>query len=90
MYLCHRIRKYDKYEWNGIEYTESGDYVQTLIMANGCDSIVTLHLTITNATRLDAIESSGEEVQCTKILRDGQLFILRRGQLYDVVGKKIE
>ena len=34
------------YEWNGTVYTESGDYVQTFTATNGCDSIVTLHLTI--------------------------------------------
>lgn len=33
------------YEWNGQTYTESGDYTQTFVSANGCDSTVTLHLT---------------------------------------------
>ena len=37
------------YTWNGTVYDESGDYTQTFPMANGCDSIVTLHLTITHA-----------------------------------------
>ena len=37
------------YEWNGTIYTESGDYEQIFPMANGCDSIVTLHLTITSS-----------------------------------------
>ena len=36
----------DSYEWNGITYTESGDYTQTLTAANGCDSVVKLHLTV--------------------------------------------
>jgi|GEM_PF-1147793 len=35
------------YTWNGTTYTASGDYEQTFTMANGCDSVVTLHLTIT-------------------------------------------
>ena len=35
------------YTWNGQEYTESGDYTQTLQTVDGCDSVVTLHLTIT-------------------------------------------
>lgn len=34
------------YEWNGITYTESGTYTQTFTNAVGCDSVVTLHLTI--------------------------------------------
>ena len=35
------------YIWNGQSYCASGDYTQTLTAANGCDSVVTLHLTIT-------------------------------------------
>ncbi|MBQ9471185.1 MAG: leucine-rich repeat protein [Bacteroidales bacterium] len=42
----------DSYEWNGQEYTQSGDYVANLKSAEGCDSIVTLHLTIVNTTSL--------------------------------------
>ena len=30
--------------WNDVMYTQSGNYQQTFIAANGCDSIVTLHL----------------------------------------------
>jgi uncharacterized protein (TIGR02145 family) len=36
------------YTLGGETYTQSGDYVQTLRDANGCDSVVLLHLTITN------------------------------------------
>ena len=36
----------DDYTWNGVRYTVSGDYEQTFTTANGCDSIVTLHLTV--------------------------------------------
>lgn len=35
------------YTWNGETYFASGDYSQTLQTTHGCDSIVTLHLTIT-------------------------------------------
>jgi hypothetical protein len=35
------------YTWNGTTYTQSGDYTQTLQTVHGCDSVVTLHLTIT-------------------------------------------
>lgn len=34
------------YTWNGVEYSSSGDYCQILTNSAGCDSIVTLHLTI--------------------------------------------
>lgn len=38
------------YTWHGHTYTESGDYNDTLTNALGCDSVVTLHLTIHNPT----------------------------------------
>jgi hypothetical protein len=34
------------YTWNGQTYCQSGDYVQTLQNIHGCDSVVTLHLTL--------------------------------------------
>ena len=34
------------YEWNSVPYCASGDYTQTLQTVHGCDSIVTLHLTV--------------------------------------------
>ena len=40
----------DAYEWNGEIYTESNTYVQTLNNHNGCDSVVTLHLTVNYGT----------------------------------------
>ena len=36
----------DSYTWNGQTYTQTGAYTYTTTAANGCDSIVTLHLTI--------------------------------------------
>ena len=36
----------DSFTWNDSVYTVSGDYVQTFVTINGCDSVVTLHLTI--------------------------------------------
>ena len=42
----------DSYEWNGEIYTQSGDYTQTFQNVHGCDSVVTLHLTILPATLL--------------------------------------
>ena len=35
------------YEWHDSTYTESGDYTWTGQTVHGCDSVVTLHLTIT-------------------------------------------
>ena len=41
------------FAWRGVEYTTSGDYEQTLITENGCDSVVTLHLIINEPTTGD-------------------------------------
>ena len=51
----------DEYVWNGITYDATGNYTQQFTSAQGCDSIVTLHLTISdietedfNVTECDA------------------------------------
>ena len=36
----------DTFSWNGQTYSVSGDYPMTFVNALGCDSIVTLHLTV--------------------------------------------
>ena len=36
----------DSYTWNGQVYTESGEYTYRTTASNGCDSVVTLYLTI--------------------------------------------
>ena len=48
-YTEETITACDAYTWNGETYTESGEYTYTTTAANGCDSIVTLHLTINNS-----------------------------------------
>ena len=49
VYTEEHITACDSYTWNGETYTQSGEYVYTTTAANGCDSIVTLHLTINNS-----------------------------------------
>ena len=36
----------DTYTWHAATYNTSGDYTTTLLDANGCDSLITLHLTV--------------------------------------------
>ena len=43
-YLNNRPDTLGPYMWNDSVYTKSGDYQQTFVAANGCDSVVTLHL----------------------------------------------
>ncbi len=42
------------YNWNGTDYTASGTYTFTTLNANGCDSVATLNLTITDALSVNA------------------------------------
>ena len=55
------------YLWHGTTYTESGNYTITVPQSNGCDSVLTLHLTINQplaelveATACDSYEWDGE------------------------------
>lgn len=45
----------DSYTWFGEEYTESGDYYHTIPFSNheGCDSTITLHLTVNHSTTFE-------------------------------------
>ncbi len=49
VYTEEHITACDSYTWNGETYTQGGEYVYTTTAANGCDSIVILHLTINNS-----------------------------------------
>ena len=40
----------DSYSWMGTTFTESGSYIHTIPSSKGCDSNITLILTITSAT----------------------------------------
>ena len=64
----------DSYTWelNGVTYTESGSYLESLVAANGCDSIITLHLTINSgdnnaetATACDSYTWNGQTYTAT-------------------------
>lgn len=46
------------YIWNTISYCESGNYTQTLQTVHGCDSLVTLHLTLTTTVYADVYETA--------------------------------
>ena len=46
------------YTWDGTPYTTSGDYTKTYTLATGCDSVVTLHLTIHNPTHASITDTA--------------------------------
>ena len=47
----------DTYTWDGLAYSNSGQFERTFYTENGCDSIVTLHLTINRSkhTTMDTV-----------------------------------
>ncbi|MDD3914317.1 MAG: C10 family peptidase, partial [Bacteroidales bacterium] len=49
VYYQFSVTACNSYTWDGTNYTTSGDYQKTYTAANGCDSTVTLHLTINNS-----------------------------------------
>ena len=88
------------YTWNNIDYCESGDYTQTLQTVHGCDSVVTLHLTITvGVNDYDGVDfkiypnptSNIVNMQCTMNNVQTETFEIRLydayGQLLDVIEK---
>ena len=50
------------YEWHDSSYTESGDYTWTGQTIHGCDSTVTLHLTITPTDTTDIATYDGSDI----------------------------
>ena len=51
----------DSYTLNGQTYTESGTYTQTLTATNGCDSTITLNLTL-NFTGIDELGTGAKKL----------------------------
>lgn len=65
----------NSYTWHGNTYTISGNYKDTLTSSTGCDSIVTLHLTINNnitivdsTKRIDTIGATLLPKNCKEVL----------------------
>ena len=55
------------YEWNGQTYTQSGDYTFAYPTLGGCDSVVTLHLTISSSFEAIMTVTSGTICQGTEV-----------------------
>ena len=46
------------YDWDGVTYTESGDYVRPYTTVQGCDSIVTGYLNLSKADITEILKES--------------------------------
>ena len=80
-----------EYTWNDTTYTISGDYVQTFEAANGCDSVVTLHLTIGT---VDVEASLVDEIHVYPNPATEKVFVegenIRSVSIMDVVGREMK
>lgn len=78
----------DQYEsLSGNIYTESGVYVDTIPQYNGCDAVITLTLIIESCD--EAIDDVPTEQPINKVIENGQVFIIRNGERYNILGVKV-
>lgn len=83
-------------EWQGIDLSvlPAGDTTLVVIYTtiHGCDSTYTLHLTVKavqqTPTALD--NTDGVDNQPCKFFRNGQMYIRKNGQVYNLQGIKVE
>lgn len=71
----------NSYTWNGITYDASGNYQQTLETTLGCDSVVTLHLTINPGGNCGAEGTDGNNLKWMYRTATGELIITGSGAM---------
>ena len=80
---CHQYES-----MSGTTYTESGVYQDTTLQYDGCLAIITLHLTIEDCNNNEAVDNINTPPAATKIIEDGQLYIIRKEETYTILGTK--
>lgn len=80
----------EEYEWNGRKLTKSGNYTYTFLEVRPeTDSIATLHLRMKDWTGIDNVPTS-KKSNVQKVVRDGQLYIIRDDKTYNVAGQEVK
>lgn len=72
---------------NTYSLTESGKY--TVKAANRFGGLGAASTEVTYKPTATSMENAEDHVQCTKIMKDGQLLILRDGKTYTIIGKQL-
>ena len=72
------------YNWNGQMYYAAGDYQQTFTAANGCDSVVTLHLTQYCEPTCETVYTTDTVTFCGTYTWKGQEYTIA-GQYTDTI-----
>ena len=73
--FSYTVYKGETYQWENTEYKTAGDYTKTYPKADGCDSIVTLHLTVLPPECLGNYDTvrfcSGLNIEHDEVVRHG-------------------
>ncbi len=77
----------EAYVFGNNTYTEEGVYVETFVDQYGCDSVVTLTLTV--STDLEEVLSNEEIKAAEKFMHNGILYIRANDIIYDAQGKRV-
>ena len=82
----------EEYEWNGYKLTKSGNYTYTFLDIDDhgeTDSIATLHLHMKDWTGIDNVPTT-KQTKVQKVVRDGQLYIIRDDKMFNVAGQEVK
>lgn len=80
----------EEYEWNGYKLTKSGNYTYTFLEVRPeTDSIATLHLRMKDWTGIDNVPTT-KKSNVQKVVRDGQLYIIRDEKTFNVAGQEVK
>ena len=78
-----------EFAWHGYVLTKSGDYTfTTLEVEEDKDKIETLHLVMAYDAAIDNVSS--QAVKAQKVIRDGQLFIIRGEKTFNAAGQQVK
>lgn len=68
------------YTWNGVTYSQSGNYTRTFTSVAGCDSVVVLHLTVSIVPEVTIVATddticAGDEVTLEAVLTNAEYIL---------------
>ena len=91
------INEGETYEENGFSESEAGTYVHTLQAENGCDSVITLNLTVNSSSSLNNVIANAIEVSLYPNPANAYTILKVEGfkeqtpvYLFDIQGRKLK
>ena len=91
------INEGETYEENGFSENEAGTYVHTLQAVNGCDSVITLNLTVNSSSSLNDVIANAIEVSLYPNPANAYTMLKVEGlkeqttvYLFDIQGRKLK